>query len=83
MMTAAGTKKTRLTTAEKTYEEAPVWSPDGKGMAYHGKMEQDYDIYLMDTAGFDLDEVESPSVLPINLTDNDDREDRSPSWRSY
>ena len=83
MMTANGTKKTRLTTAEKTYEEEPAWSPDGKGVAYHGKIEQDYDIYLMDTAGFDLDDVETPPVLPINLTDNDDREDRSPSWRSY
>ena len=83
MMSAAGTKKTRLTTAEKTYEEEPAWSPDGKGMAYHGKMGQDYDIYLLDTAGYDLDEIESPMVMPINLTDDADREDRSPSWRAF
>jgi len=83
MMTASGTKKTRLTTAEKTYEEEPVFSPDGKGVAYHGKMGQDYEIYLLDTAGFDLDEVETPPVMPVNLTNDPDREDRSPSWRAF
>ena len=83
MMTASGTKKTRLPTAEKTYEEEPVFSPDGKGVAYHGKMGQDYEIYLLDTAGFDLDEVETPPVMPVNLTNDPDREDRSPSWRAF
>ena len=82
-MKKQGQGQTRITTAEKTYEMEPVWSPDGKGVAYSGKMDRDYEIYIMDTSGFDLDEVESPPVLPVNLTNNDDRDDKSPNWRSF
>lgn len=84
LMRADGQGQTRISIAEKTYEQEPVWSPDGKGIAYAGKMGDDeYDIYLVGTAGFDLDELDAPPLMPINLTDNDDRDDMSPSWRSY
>ena len=83
VMRVGGEAKTRVTIAEKTYEQEPVWSPDGKGLAYAGKMgDDDYDIYIVGTAGFDLDDLES-LLLPINLTDNNDRDDMTPSWRSY
>ena len=84
LMRADGQGQTRISVAEKTYEQEPVWSPDGKGIAYAGKMGDDeYDIYLIGTAGFDLDEMDEPPLMPINLTDNDDRDDMSPSWRPY
>ena len=87
---ADGSGQTRVSVAEKTYEVEPVWSPDGKGLAYVGGTWRDEknrlvgtsDIYLVGASGFDLDEVESPAVVPINLTD-DDRDDKSPSWRRY
>ena len=79
-----GEALTRISIAEKTYEQEPVWSPDGKGLAYAGKMgDDDYDIYLVGTSGFDLDDLDSPLLMPVNLTDNDDRDDMTPSWRSY
>ena len=84
LMRADGQGQTRISIAEETYEQEPVWSPDGKGIAYAGKMGDDeYDIYLIGTAGFDLDEMDTPPLMPINLTDNDDRDDMSPSWRPY
>ena len=84
LMRADGQGQTRISIAEETYEQEPVWSPDGKGIAYAGKMGDDeYDIYLIGTAGFDLDEMDAPPLMPINLTDNDDRDDMSPSWRPY
>ena len=84
LMRADGQGQTRISIAEETYEQEPVWSPDGKGIAYAGKMGGDeYDIYLIGTAGFDLDEMDVPPLMPINLTDNDDRDDMSPSWRPY
>lgn len=84
LMLSNGEGKTRITTAEKTYEMRPIWSPDGRGLVYTGKMgSDDYDIYIVGTNGFDLDDLDSPPLLPINLTDNDDRDDMSPSWRSF
>ncbi|NKB69597.1 MAG: DUF5050 domain-containing protein [Candidatus Latescibacteria bacterium] len=85
LMRVDGTAQTRVTIAEKTYELEPVWSPDGRGVAYMGKMEGDaeYDIYVMEANGFDLDEMETPAGLPVNLTDNSDREDYSPDWRPF
>ena len=84
IMQADGRGQTRISIAEKTYEQEPVFSPDGKGIAYAGKMGDDeYDIYLVGTAGFDMDEMDEPPLMPINLTDNDDRDDLSPSWRPY
>jgi Tol biopolymer transport system component len=99
VMKADGSAQTRITIAEHSYEQEPVWSPDGKGLAYSGKMTIDasgklvadeqgrpegtYDIYLVAATGFDLDDVDSPSVLPINLTGTDDWNEVSPSWRSF
>lgn len=84
VMQADGQGQTRISIAEKTYEQEPVFSPDGKGIAYAGKMGDDeYDIYLVGTAGFDMDEMDEPPLMPVNLTDNDDRDDLSPSWRPY
>ena len=84
VMRANGEAKTRISIAEKTYEQETVWSPDGKGLAYAGKMDgDDYDIYIVGTNGFDLDDLDTPRLPPVNLTDNDDRDDMSPSWRSF
>jgi Tol biopolymer transport system component len=84
LMKTDGSALTRISIAEKTFEQEPSWSPDGRGLAYAGKMgESEYDIYLVKTTGFDLDEIENPPVLPINLTDNDDRDDMSPHWRPF
>ena len=82
-MKSQGDGQTRITVAEKTYEVEPTWSPDGKGLVYSGKTDQNYDIYIMDTSGFDIDDVESPPVLPFNLTDSADRDDKSPDWRPF
>ena len=96
---ADGQAQTRITVAEATFEVAPVWSPDGHGLAYSGKMEigddgefvvdergrslGSYDIYLLPATGFDWDEMESRPVRPVNLTNSPDREDRAPSWRAF
>jgi len=81
---ADGTGRIRITNAEKTYEQESVFSPDGKSLAYAGKMqEDDYDIYVVSTRGFDLDDLPEIVGMPLNLTDNDDRDDMSPDWRSY
>ena len=84
VMRADGKAQTRITIAEKTYEQEPAWSPDGKALAYAGKMgDDDYDIYIVGTSGFDLDDLDKPVQPPVNLTDNDDRDDMTPSWRPY
>ena len=33
--------------------------------------------------GADLDDLPELVGMPLNLTDNDDRDDMSPDWRSY
>jgi Tol biopolymer transport system component len=79
-----GSARTRISLAEKTYEQEPSWSSDGKHLAYAGKMEEeDYDIYLVATRGFDYDDLAEPVGMPINLTNNDDRDDMSPRWRPF
>ena len=85
VMKAGGGAKTRVTVYEKGYEEKPVWSPDGRGVAYSGRPEgdEDYDIFLVGINGFNLDEIENPPVRPINLTNDEDRDDKSPSWRDF
>ncbi len=84
LMNADGSGRVRISIAEKTYEQEPTWSGDGKSIAYAGKMsEDDYDIYRVSTRGFDLDDMPSPVGMPVNLTDNDDRDDMSPHWRPF
>ena len=96
---AEGGKQTRITVAEATFEREPVWSPNGRGLAYSGKMligddgefvvdvsgkcQGSYDIYLLPVLGFDWDDDPARPVIPINLTNSPDREDKTPSWRSY
>ena len=84
IMNAEGGARVRTSIAEKTYEQEPTWSSDGKTLAYAGKMnEDDYDIYRVAIRGFDFDDMEPPVGLPVNLTDNDDRDDMSPHWRPF
>ncbi len=84
LINADGSACMRISVAEKTYEQEPTWSPDGKMLAYAGKMEEDdYDIYRVNTCGFDLDDMDMPMGMPVNLTHNDDRDDMSPHWRSF
>lgn len=93
------TRQVRVTIAENTFEVEPKWSPDGRALAYSGKMtigadgelEADkkgrptgtYDIYLVPSSGFDWDDTTERPVRPINLTQTDDRDERSPSWRPF
>lgn len=92
-------RQVRVTVAENSFEVSPVWSPDGRGLAYSGKfsigadgeLKADdkgrplgtYDIYVLSTSGFDFDDTTERPVLPINLTNTDDRNERSPSWRPF
>ena len=86
-----GVGQTRITISEKTYETEAVWSPDGKGLAYvggtwrddRGRLRGTKDIFLASSVGFDLDDEESPPIQPLNLTNDDDRNNQSPSWRSF
>ncbi|MFP6647106.1 MAG: hypothetical protein VCF24_26615 [Candidatus Latescibacterota bacterium] len=93
------TRQVRVTLAENTFEVEPKWSPDGHALAYSGKMTigddgelvadkkgrplGTYDIYLIPSSGFDWDETTERPVRPINLTQTDDRDERSPSWRPF
>jgi Tol biopolymer transport system component len=84
LMNIDGSARTRISIAEKTYEQEPDWALDGKHLAYAGKMEEeDYDIYIVPTRGFDYDDLAEPVGAPINLTNNDDRDDMSPHWRPF
>lgn len=42
-----------------------------------------FDIFLVPAVGFDWDQVEERPIMPINLTNTPDRDERSPSWRPY
>ncbi len=93
------TDQVRVTVAENTFELRPEWSPDGRGLAYAGKMKigpdgefvtdkrgrsrGTFDIYLLPASGFDWDDAPERPVMPLNLTQTDDRDERSPSWRAF
>lgn len=79
---ADGSGQARVTVAEETYEQEPGWSPDGKVLAYSGKMKATTKSTSSTPHGFDFDDVEHPEV-PFNLTDSPDRDDKSPSWRPF
>ncbi|WP_303037524.1 S41 family peptidase [uncultured Duncaniella sp.] len=49
-MPAAGGEAKRLTTAE-SYESVPVWSPDGKSIAFASDRNGGQDIYIMEAKG--------------------------------
>ena len=42
-----------------------------------------FDIFVVPAVGFDWDNVEEGAVLPINLTNTPDRDERTPRWRSF
>ena len=47
---AGGGSATRLTT-QNTYEATPVWSPDGKQIAFSSDRNGGYDVYIMSAEG--------------------------------
>ena len=42
-----------------------------------------FDIFVVPAVGFDLDDVEDRPVMPVNLTNTPDRDEKSPSWRPF
>ena len=42
-----------------------------------------YDIFVVPAVGFDWDHVEDHPVMPVNLTNTTDRDEKSPSWRPF
>ena len=48
-----------------------------------GRPQGAYDIYLIAATGLDWDDAPTRDVLPINLTNTDDWDEVSPSWRPY
>lgn len=42
-----------------------------------------FDIFIVSPVGFDWDQVEERPVMPVNLTNTPDREERSPRWRPF
>ena len=59
------------------------WSCHLCGVELRLPGDDDYDIYIVGTSGFDLDDLDKPVQPPVNLTGNDDRDDMTPSWRPY
>ncbi|MBD06974.1 MAG: hypothetical protein CME24_21815 [Gemmatimonadetes bacterium] len=42
-----------------------------------------FDIFVVPSTGFDWDDAPSKPILPVNLTNTDDRDEISPSWRAF
>ena len=42
-----------------------------------------YDLFILPSVGFDWDDATAKPILPVNLTNTDDRDEVSPSWRAY
>ena len=47
------------------------------------RMEGTFDIFVVPAVGFDWDDTDEHPIMPINLTNTDDRDEASPSWRAY
>lgn len=47
------------------------------------RMEGTFDIFVVPAVGFDWDDTDEHPIMPINLTNTTDRDEASPSWRSY
>jgi len=68
-MNADGTHVRRLT-SDNGINYTPVWSPDGKQIAYRSTLGGSSDIYLINVDGSGLK----------NLTGTDNAEEWSPAW---
>jgi dipeptidyl aminopeptidase/acylaminoacyl peptidase len=42
-----------------------------------------YDLFILPSVGFDWDDATAKPILPVNLTNTDDRDEVSPSWRAF
>lgn len=60
----SGGKASRLTT-QPSYESEPVWSPDGKKIAFASDREGGNDIFIMDAAGGDATRVTYNSAAEV------------------
>ena len=47
------------------------------------RMEGSFDIFVVPAVGFDWDDTDEHPIMPTNLTNTDDRDEASPSWRAY
>ena len=68
-MSADGSAQTRLTD-NPAFDRSPVWSPDGKRIAFVSDRDMNMEIYVMNADGSGQ----------ANLT-NDPAHDTSPAWR--
>ncbi|MDE5942241.1 MAG: peptidase S41, partial [Muribaculaceae bacterium] len=64
---ADGGKARRLTSKE-SYETTPIWSPDGKHIAFASDRNGNYDIYLMDADGGNIRRLTTNSANEIPET---------------
>jgi Tol biopolymer transport system component len=72
VMNADGTNKVRLAPRQGGFIGAPVWSPDGSQIAFHGLIEGNsgFDIWVMNADGSEL----------RNVTNTPDPGEFTPSW---
>ena len=68
-MDNSGNNVVRLTRNDKVKDVQPVWSPDGKNIAFASDLDGDFDIFIMNNKGEDQK----------RLTNND-ASDVDPSW---
>lgn len=64
---AAGGKATRITTAD-SYETSPVWSPDGKKIAFSSDRHGSLDIFICDVNGGNTQRLTSNSATEVPET---------------
>lgn len=66
----SGGDAVRLTMTQDSYEAFPVWSPDGKQIAFASDRNGGYDIYIMSSEGGKMDRLtyNSASEIPSSFT---------------
>jgi len=69
VVNADGSELRNLTDNDRVYDENPVWSPDGRAIAFLSDRDGNSEIYLMNADGSDQRNV---SQSPV--------EDFSPAW---